>query len=612
MILRKTLCVPISRFTFEIVLTGSVLLLSYFQTVVASGSSAKYGRSFVPTYNLFIPLQNVTAEMGATWICPGTHICSESSFCDNTGFQASGDANNWPLGSGIFMNQQLTHRGGGHRDPDGPQRVVLILTFAPRPRVFNPNKIVETRKIGLGGSYSQHISQWGHTLSDYQQPNKRMRQPYRMLRSLGIYNIRLDGRWGWDYITVCTGSLANEDYTCPSVQNVQRKLERAKLASVKLYQMCMTIYIVYMLLSFFISRTRHWSRQIWRHAYRLTVIHLLIFCASLLVRRNIKDSTWGRNIEAKRSFRLSNHSFSLATSSPATLPEDRDVMIFEGVQSETDSHVQVLQVAHPGNRNWNTLVRHFAQGYDRLSLALQAQIRRQLLDTIQQQSRRILIQNNHLNWAEASHEVRHRLSHMILLQISNRNLNNLIQSFSYLLSEARHGYWRDTVLFKEHIVQLLTHLQSHFVPEETSRRHSVDVMKRRSSSIAPAHSHVAFPRKSSARPLHSTSQCGSIPCYLSPKKPAASLNVGDVAEATLVVGDDLGKQRSWFNFFVNCPTDAAPTFYQQGIDAQSHLLVQTRMFGIYYSTTVVLRRIYATLVSVPLTHMLLTKQLMFC
>ena len=163
--------------------------------------------------------------MGATWICPGTHMCSDSSFCSETGFQASGLNNNLPLGHGIFMNQQLTHRGGAHRDPNGPQRVIFILTFAPRPRVFSPHKTVETRKIGLGGSYSQHFSQWGHTLSDYQQPLKYMTQPYRTLRSLCIYNNHDNGQWGWDYVTVCTGSLANDDNTCPSVRELKLKIE---------------------------------------------------------------------------------------------------------------------------------------------------------------------------------------------------------------------------------------------------------------------------------------------------------------------------------------------------------------------------------------------------
>ena len=39
---------------------------AFHQDVVPEGSAAKYARSFVPSYSLFIPLQDTTAAMGAT------------------------------------------------------------------------------------------------------------------------------------------------------------------------------------------------------------------------------------------------------------------------------------------------------------------------------------------------------------------------------------------------------------------------------------------------------------------------------------------------------------------------------------------------------------------
>jgi hypothetical protein len=59
--------------------------------VVPTGSATKYARHFIPSYSLFIPLQNTTGEMGATGICPGTHVCSKATFCEETGFQVSGE-----------------------------------------------------------------------------------------------------------------------------------------------------------------------------------------------------------------------------------------------------------------------------------------------------------------------------------------------------------------------------------------------------------------------------------------------------------------------------------------------------------------------------------------
>lgn len=159
-------------------------------SVTAGGSAAKYARHFVPSYSLFIPLQNTTAEMGATGVCPGTHMCSAADFCEESGFQVSGPTNQWPMGAGALVNQQTTHRGEAHTK--GPYRVVFILTFAPRPRV-GPFT-VETRMIGTSGSYSLHWSQWGHTLSDFRDPKRHMK--WRSLRSLALYKSK-DRYWGW-------------------------------------------------------------------------------------------------------------------------------------------------------------------------------------------------------------------------------------------------------------------------------------------------------------------------------------------------------------------------------------------------------------------------------
>lgn len=89
-------------------------------------------------------------------------MCADGCFdyCPTEGFQASGKADNWPMGYGALVNQQTMHRGAAHQDPNGPHRVVFILTFAPRP--LYDNKHVETRMIGQGGSYSLHWTHWGH------------------------------------------------------------------------------------------------------------------------------------------------------------------------------------------------------------------------------------------------------------------------------------------------------------------------------------------------------------------------------------------------------------------------------------------------------------------
>jgi hypothetical protein len=119
--------------------------------VIPEGSPTMYARSFFPTYSLFIPLQDTTYDMGATHVCPGSHLCSSGTkeYCPGYNIPMSGrnrkDGSYWPTGWGALMNQQTTHKGMGffHRG-NITERVVLIPTFAPRPNY----KKVETRQIG--------------------------------------------------------------------------------------------------------------------------------------------------------------------------------------------------------------------------------------------------------------------------------------------------------------------------------------------------------------------------------------------------------------------------------------------------------------------------------
>lgn len=172
------------------------------QDVVPPGSGTKFARSFIPSYSLFIPLQDTTYDMGATHVCPGSHLCSDGceSHCPDHNLAMSGDGV-WPLGWGALVNQQTTHKGMGHFCNDCQDRVVLIATFAPRPQTFRK---LETRMIGQGGSYSLKWNQWGHTFSDFVHADRRMMGIQKPLRSLGLIK-----GGGWTYVSMASMRMSN-------------------------------------------------------------------------------------------------------------------------------------------------------------------------------------------------------------------------------------------------------------------------------------------------------------------------------------------------------------------------------------------------------------------
>jgi hypothetical protein len=158
------------------------------------GSSVLYSRTFLHSYTLFIALQNTTAKLGATTVCPGTHMCAnddlehlcmvqrednddqeDSGAPDADGgrgnsFEASSnghtgrEAGMLHRGDGFMFNQNVWHRGPPNYDPQflGMNRVMFILTFISR-REFDRG---DARQQGWGTYYYMRNNMWGQTFQD--------------------------------------------------------------------------------------------------------------------------------------------------------------------------------------------------------------------------------------------------------------------------------------------------------------------------------------------------------------------------------------------------------------------------------------------------------------
>jgi hypothetical protein len=126
--------------------------------VLPTGSPVQFGRAFGPSYSVFIQLQNTTAAMGATAACPGTLYCASGTmekFCEEEGFQLTSETGIWHQGDALLMNMNSWHRGGAHTDPNAIDRVMLILTFVPKPK-----DRAETRQMSQGITFSLRWDMW--------------------------------------------------------------------------------------------------------------------------------------------------------------------------------------------------------------------------------------------------------------------------------------------------------------------------------------------------------------------------------------------------------------------------------------------------------------------
>lgn len=495
----------------------------YHQDVVPEGSAAKYARSFSPSYSLFIPLQNTTAAMGATDICPGSHMCADGAleYCDQTGFQVSGVDDNWPAGYGALLNQQTSHRGMAFTDENAvPERVLFILTFAPRPR-FGPGEL-ETRIPSTGGSYSLHWSQWGHTLAHFQKPDERMREPWKTLRSLGIYKGGREWGWGWDWISSTTMRAVNDeagysrddldhfleqggfkyipqnlhgvvsdeeergsawfDFALDTLKRCESALKMAHLVGLGVY--VGGVLVINGLLWAFGKRQGS-ELTIFKSLTRLFVAHVVLGGLAWLSFSVVSQTTWAENIRSGKLYQLPEQP--RGENLQGTLPLDQDILVFDDYQSDyLGSYTRVHEVSHPGNKAWNEIISLHSTGYNMLSSSLQELLCTSITLWVRQAQRRVLAKNFENDWAELTEDQAKQFYHKGLLQRSDPFVREAVTQIDFLLSETKYGRWRDTSMHLGAIPLFLRRLQDKIL-------HLPWVISKRSNGVSPGN--IPRPRK---------------------------------------------------------------------------------------------------------------------
>jgi hypothetical protein len=462
--------------------------------VVPRGSAFRYGRNFVPSYSLFIPLQDITAEMGSTEVCPGTHMCTASEYnpCDEKSMFVSGKTGSWKSGYGALVNQQLYHRGTAHKDPKGPDRVLFILTFAGRPR-FAKNQL-ESRLIGFEGSYSLKWDQWGHTLRDFANPEKHMIEPWRKLRALGLYKAP-DRKWGWDYLTVASMRIANADtsYTpddlvtfaekggydfIPSflkaelgknddwtdfllnqITNVMKWLQKVNLLVIAAYVGVLVVVDTVMR----VFGLKGNGSVVVRALSRLVVTHGLILLVAYLIACRVHSSQWAENIRHEKAFR----GYRKRTRSPlkGTLPNEMDVLIDTRYQSSyLASYNRLLDVQHPGNTEYHRLVDMNSVDYYNLPPSAQQDLTESIVNEMKASKHgRLLKQTEQSTWAVMPDNEALAQVHLDLTKASCATLEFILTQLEYFWNELSAGVFRETALHKKHMPELFKTIQKKLI-----------------------------------------------------------------------------------------------------------------------------------------------------
>ena len=473
---------------------------------MAYGNDLVYARSFVPSYSLFIPLQDTTAAMGATATCPGTHVCHDGvaeELCAEQGFQVSGrDGGVWRRGDGVLQNQHTYHRGPAHTGRYDEPRALFILSFAPRP-----NGRSESRMIGQGGSYSIRWDMWGHTLSDLADAPSRMVQPWTTLRALGLF--RLPGtHWGWDYPSVVSMRIANEDVGFGDgggdletfvemgsltflpgfitegasdegwVQHLLDCLDRSKdflLVANKAF------LSGYLLLAFVLSLVQYRSgspKVFRRSALGRTLARLCLMCAVVAAIGHcalgqMSRCDWAKDLD--RGHQFTSQFSDVVKYNPANdedalrVVRPRKVDALFGVRYDGENYGSINKVLdyHNGNVSFRSIVRSFAASKHFLLLptAVKVQGNKAIIEAMERQRRRLLQQNVLGEWIEASAKEAQELVARAIMMEQIEMIRLLDTEINLLIAKARFGKLRSTVLAQKASVDHLQNLKKLFFAE---------------------------------------------------------------------------------------------------------------------------------------------------
>lgn len=458
--------------------------------VVASASAMKYGRTFGPSYSIFVQLQDTTTAMGATAVCPGSHKCASGQmevFCHEHGFQAVNTTSGyWKAGDALLMNMNSYHRGTAHVDPKAQDRVMLILTFVPKPE-----EKAESRQLSQGITFSLRWDMWGHTLYDLAQADERMTQPWATLRALGLYKEK-DASWGIDYVSSATMRMANEDNGfrldeldvflerggfswLPQFLNGQISqdenwhdflhdtVERCLEFFSYLNGFVVGLYIIVLVAVCVVSPDNFGVRRLGTTFGWSTLFYGIVYAAWIAANHHVDNSQWAKDIVAGRRYAGAFKEEATFAPNykhlPSTLPHQKDVLIETRYASRQLDMYNDWTRDHPGSQLFQTLVREYATAYGSVRSELfEDATAGFIVGAVEFSQGRFLLQNrNEWLWLDRKDAIDFTRAELVVE--THPLLKYMRQELRFLESDYKYGVHRGTVLSQKSL-DALKHLKN--------------------------------------------------------------------------------------------------------------------------------------------------------
>lgn len=459
--------------------------------------------------------------MGATGACPGTHYCSggsETQMCGEEGFQLVNENGVWATGDALLMNMNCFHRGAAHTDPDGGDRVMLILTFMPKPKDF-----AESRRMAQGITFSLRWDMWGHTWDDLARATERMGQPWATMRSLAIYKPP-EADWGMDYITSSSlrgvgsetgfndeamekfqewGQLPwlpmflQEKGLDPEEEDVWLKYCTGTLEKVHTFMGLVVFSAIsaYAVICGLISILQ--TKRSWAHAFGLSILRLGALCAAAYLvfvglRSHVDSTRWAADIRGGRRYSTvfaNDEAFGVKNEGLVTLPHRNDVLIENRFGSPYLHLYNDFINGHPGNRYFLNLVDGASKTFGSYPFWLQEASARYVTESVLAHQGRFLEQGTNGDWFINDLDEAMAYTRKVLVQKTIPVVAAVMQELRFIISGFRFSTQRDTSLAQKHMGPFLKTFEKKLVAR---------VLKEEPDSAASSTTYVRPP---STKPL---------------------------------------------------------------------------------------------------------------
>lgn len=369
----------------------------------------------------------------------------------------------------LFFPNDSWHRGAAFNETGAPDRVMLILTWVPKPRSHT-----ESRQIPHGITFSLRWDMWGHTWNDLMDGSASMKWPWTILRAFGLYK-KSSADWGVDFVSSAVMRMTNSQigfqkshltnfvkrdggfkflpswlhgYVDENNETSWEEFLMDTLHRCKRFLLVTSFCIYGAYFGFGWNIDQGKGRLKWSILF-VVALALTLYKAGIT---HVNNSQWASDLRHGIRYTSPFGNDESRFDGPTVLPHRNDVLIQTRYMSEYLALYNDVVGNHPGNLAWSEMIGGMT--FVNVSSGCLGQaIATYIVSAIHRSSGRFLYQRD-ADWVELSKEDAITQTKEELIIKSNPIRERVLTELGYQLSEAKYGRYRGTVMSAHSLVRL--------------------------------------------------------------------------------------------------------------------------------------------------------------